>query len=269
MVAASPAVGPGASDAWQRAKDAAARQVRQPGAAAAGGSQVAGRAVGGGGGHAGAARPAAATPSADSYEARNIEKDQLVKNLAKVVAQIKTHMASKKAKGVTLGDDSTDPEIGKLVRQSFCDALVPILNYGFKSFKLFGKHHVWDFLEKLLDDQLEKSNDGSFSVEKQSAKYNLCRAVAIIADIKLMEKNNDMRLRSFVCYGLNVQSLHRWMQVLRQNEVRQHPRRNPQPPPRLKHESKTPLRRNQLASRRRSWPRSSLRRGPTCSRTIV
>ena len=93
------------------------------------------------------------------------------------------------------------------------------MNYGFKSFKLFGKHHFWDFLEKLLDDQLEKSNDGSFSVEKQSAKYNLCRAVAIIADIKLMEKNNDMRLRSFICYGLNVQSLHRWMQVLRQNEV--------------------------------------------------
>ena len=41
----------------------------------------------------------------------------------------------------------------------------------------------------------------------------------IIADIKLMEKNNDMRLRAFICYGLNVQSLHRWMQVLRQNEV--------------------------------------------------
>eukprot|EP01050_Picozoa_sp_SAG11_P006004 SAG11_NODE_449_length_9392_cov_16.435381_5_plen_51_part_00 len=32
---------------------------------------------------------AAGAPSADSYEARNIEKDQLVKNLAKVVAQIK------------------------------------------------------------------------------------------------------------------------------------------------------------------------------------
>merc|ERR1712146_456984 len=74
------------------------------------------------------------------------------------------------------------------------------------SFKLFGKHHFWDFLEKLLDDQLEKSNDGSFSVEKQSAKYNLCRAVAIIADIKLMEKNNDMRLRAFICYGMNVQA---------------------------------------------------------------
>ena len=42
---------------------------------------------------------------------------------------------------------------------------------------------------------------------------NLCRAVAIIADIKLMEKNNDMRLRAFICYGMNVQSLHRWMQV--------------------------------------------------------
>ena len=156
---------------------------------------------------------------AESFEQRNIEKDQLVRNVAAIVAQIKDHMGQSKKKGVQLGDDSTDPEIGKIVRQNFCDALVPVLNYGFKSFKLFGKHHFWDFLEKLLDDQLEKSNDGSFSVEKQSAKYNLCRAVAIIADIKLMEKNNDMRLRAFICYGMNVQSLHRWMQVLRQNDM--------------------------------------------------
>ena len=129
-------------------------------------------------------------------------------------------MTSKKAEGVTLGDDSTDPEIGELARKSLSDALVLIMNYGgFKSSrKLFGKNHFWDFLEKLLDEQLEKKNDGSFSAEKQGAKYNLCRAVAIIADIKLMAKNNDMRLRSFICYGLNVQSLHRWMQVLRQNE---------------------------------------------------
>ena len=148
-----------------------------------------------------------------------MEKDQQIKEMTAVVEQIKAHMTQGKRKGVTLGDDSTDPEVGKLIRQAFCDMLIPILNYGFKSFKLFGKHHFWDFLEKLLDDQLEKSNDGSFSVEKQSAKYNLCRAVAIIADIKLMEKNNDMRLRAFICYGLNVQSLHRWMQVLRQNEV--------------------------------------------------
>eukprot|EP01048_Picozoa_sp_COSAG05_P001424 COSAG05_NODE_48_length_24425_cov_90.438543_15_plen_231_part_00 len=77
------------------------------------------------------------------------------------------------------GDDSTDPEIGKIIRNGFCEALIPVLNYGFKSFKLFGKHHFWDFLEKLLDDQLEKSNDGSFSVEKQSAKYNLVRGLRL------------------------------------------------------------------------------------------
>jgi len=203
-----------ASDAWQRAKSAAARQVAPPSVPAVAGRPVVPQ-------RAPPTRPGAvALPGgAESFEQRNIEKDQLVKNVAQVVAQIKDHMGQPKKKGLTLGDDSTDPEIGKLVRQSFCDALVPVLNYGFKSFKLFGKHHFWDFLEKLLDDQLEKSNDGSFSVEKQSAKYNLCRAVAIIADIKLMEKNNDMRLRAFICYGMNVQSLHRWMQVLRQNEI--------------------------------------------------
>eukprot|EP01043_Picozoa_sp_COSAG02_P010080 COSAG02_NODE_349_length_24073_cov_102.816092_6_plen_1343_part_00 len=213
----APVPGPGqaqASDAWQRAKSAAARQVAPPGVPAVAGRPVVPQ-------RAPPTRPGAvALPGgAESFEQRNIEKDQLVRNVAQVVAQIKDHMAQSKKKGVQLGDDSTDPEIGKIVRQNFCDAVVPVLNYGFKSFKLFGKHHFWDFLEKLLDDQLEKSNDGSFSVEKQSAKYNLCRAVAIIADIKLMEKNNDMRLRAFICYGLNVQSLHRWMQVLRQNDM--------------------------------------------------
>jgi hypothetical protein len=52
------------------------------------------------------------------------------------VSQVKDHMSKAKERGVTLGDDSTDSDIGKIIRQSFCDALVPILNYGFRSFKL-------------------------------------------------------------------------------------------------------------------------------------
>ena len=39
-------------------------------------------------------------------------------------------------------------------------------------------------------------------MEKQSAKYNLCRAIAIIEDIQLMVTNNDMRLQPFICYGM-------------------------------------------------------------------
>ena len=189
-----------ASDAWQRAKTAAQRQVQPPGVPVAGRPVVPQRAPPT---RPGGAPSIAAPGGAESFESRNIEKDQLVKNVSQCVAQVKAHMDQKAKKGksdlllaacslllsrrgnlsacanspqlagppgVTLGDDSTDPEVGKLIRQSFCDALVPVLNYGFKSFKLFGKHHFWDFLEKLLDDQLEKSNDGSFSVEKQSAK---------------------------------------------------------------------------------------------------
>ena len=205
-------------DLWARARQGAGAVAGKPGSKP---------------GAAAAARPSRGLPppggaaaaasggenAAETFEHRNIEKDRMTSQLAAVVQLIQEHMTKSAKSGVTAGDDSTDPQIGPLIRQDFCDKLLPCLNYGFKSFKLFGKHHAWDFLEKLLDDQLEQSNDGSFSVEKQSAKYNLCRAVAIIADIKLMEKNNDMRLRAFVCYGLNVQSLHHWMQVLRQNEV--------------------------------------------------
>jgi hypothetical protein len=42
---------------------------------------------------------------AESFEQRNIEKDQLVKNVAQVVAQVKAHMSQAKKKGVTLGDE--------------------------------------------------------------------------------------------------------------------------------------------------------------------
>jgi hypothetical protein len=154
----------------------------------------------------------------ENTERRIIEQEQLlIHNLSRVVASINTYMSQSKRAGETLGDDRTDLGISKLIRIHLCEALVPLLTYGFKSFKLFGEHHFWDFLEQLLDDQLEKSNDGSFSVEKQSAKYNLCRAVAIIADIKLMEKKNDMRVRAFICYGMNVQSLHRWIRELHVN----------------------------------------------------
>ena len=96
-----------------------------------------------------ARKSAGGAAGAEPFESRNIEKDQLVKNVAQAVAQVTAHMSQKAKRGVTLGDDSTDAEIGKMVRQSLCDALVPVLNYGFKSFKLFGKHHFYDFLEKV------------------------------------------------------------------------------------------------------------------------
>jgi hypothetical protein len=144
-------------DAWQRAKSAAARQVPAPGSHAV---PVPGQAPT----RAAPPRPVAAVvsirrspflwkalaewcqadadtlgcarPAQDSFEARNIEKDDLLKNLQLVVSQVKDHMSKAKERGVTLGDDSTDSDIGKIIRQSFCDALVPILNYGFRSFKL-------------------------------------------------------------------------------------------------------------------------------------
>jgi hypothetical protein len=111
-----------------------------------------------------------------------------------------------------------------------------------------------------------QSSDGSFSVEKQSVKYNLCRAVAIIADIKLMEKNDDMRLRAFICYGLNVQSLHRWIQVLRQNEVRAATRNSNREKSVVPHCAFATLSAavTKLCACR-SWPGSFSRAGASCS----
>ena len=69
-----------------------------------------------------------------------------VAQTGQVVAQVMAHMGQSPN---VERDDSIDPKIGHLIRQTRRDALVPVLNYGFMSFELCGKHHVCDFLEKV------------------------------------------------------------------------------------------------------------------------
>lgn len=70
---------------------------------------------------------------------------------------------------------------------------------------------MWNFLESTLHAHLAENLHAPF--DKQNIKHKMCRAVAIIGDIKLMENDNDMRLRAFVCYGLNTKHMHQWIQV--------------------------------------------------------
>ena len=118
-VMGSPAGGPRATDAWARAKAAAATgSVPPPGSDPRGTRAPPPR--------PGSVPVPGGNPAAD-FETRSIEKEQLLQTVGDVVQQVKDHMSRPRVKGVTLGDDSTDPEIGKVIRNSFCEALIPIL----------------------------------------------------------------------------------------------------------------------------------------------
>lgn len=50
-----------------------------------------------------------------------------------------------------LGDDSQNKEIAVLVRGQLCTALSRVMLHGFKSFKLIGRFHIWDFVQSASD----------------------------------------------------------------------------------------------------------------------
>ena len=52
---------------------------------------------------------------------------------------------------VELGDDAANKEIAVLVRGQLCTALSRVMLHGFKSFKLIGRYHIWDFVQSAAD----------------------------------------------------------------------------------------------------------------------
>ena len=53
-----------------------------------------------------------------------------------------------KARGAgDLGNDHENKDIAVLVRGQLCTALSRVLLHGFKSYKLIGRYHIWDFVQ--------------------------------------------------------------------------------------------------------------------------
>lgn len=50
-----------------------------------------------------------------------------------------------------LGNDAHNKEIAVLVRGQLCTALSRVMLHGFKSFKLIGRYHIWDFVQSAAD----------------------------------------------------------------------------------------------------------------------
>ena len=137
-------------------------------------------------------------------------------NLLKAVEQITAHFAQADAPGATqdlatLGDDQRCKQIAVLVRGQLCTALSRVLLHGFKSFKLIGRWHIWDFVQQSCDaTAARKAGGGKLS----DAEKSLTAAVEEVNSHEGMQNNPNIKFRSFVCCGLNHRHLGEWVRVL-------------------------------------------------------
>ena len=136
--------------------------------------------------------------------------------LLSAVKAIEKHFAQANAAGSTksvetLGSDQKNKEIAVLVRGQLCTALSRVLLHGFKSFKLIGRYHIWDFVQESCEATQRRLGAGSAGGD---AEKTLLAAVVDVNSHEGMANNPNIKFRSFVCCGLNHRLLHEWVRVL-------------------------------------------------------
>ena len=113
-----------------------------------------------------------------------------------------------------LGNDQKNKEIAVLVRGQLCTALSRVLLHGFKSFKLIGRYHIWDFVQHACEATHER-------LKRTGANYSAAERTMTDAVVEVNStgvegpaNNPNIKFRSFVCSGLNNGLLHEWVAVL-------------------------------------------------------
>ena len=131
------------------------------------------------------------------------------------IKQIEKHFGQAEIAGAmitadTLGNDQKNKDIAVLVRGQLCTALSRVLLHGFKSYKLIGRYHIWDFVQDSCEATQKRLEGGTQS----EAEKTLLGAVVEVNSHEGMANNPNIKFRSFVCCGLNHRLLHEWVRVL-------------------------------------------------------
>lgn len=137
--------------------------------------------------------------------------------LEKAIHAIQKHFKSSEVPGATktmveLGDDSQNKEIAVLVRGQLCTALSRVLLHGFKSFKLIGRYHIWDFVQESCEATHKRLGDAK--QKYTDAERTLTNAVIDVNSHEGMANNPNIKFRSFVRCALNAGLLHDWVKLL-------------------------------------------------------
>jgi len=110
---------------------------------------------------------------------------------------------------IELGNDTINRDIARLIRGTLCSAIVSILLSGFKSYRLFGSYHMWDFIVTCAYNLQELSIDAR--VSKLNNMIQLLNSDTRFTD-------NNVKYRSFVCLTLNNKLLHEVFEIFWNNE---------------------------------------------------
>ena len=127
------------------------------------------------------------------------------------------------------GDGCVNSSIIDIVRGSLCPALLAIFENGLKRPMLLGSIcHPWQFIEEAALHEVKKDFDSVFSRLVLCKTYRLDEDGKVLTPEELLFRciqavnishNNahaqmDVKFRSLICFGLNEQVLHLWLEIL-------------------------------------------------------
>ncbi|CAF0727004.1 unnamed protein product [Adineta ricciae] len=128
------------------------------------------------------------------------------------------------------GDDSADENISDLVRGKLATCIKSIFEHGLRKTPLIlgGVCHPWLFIEEAALHAINKDFDSVYARLILCKTYRLdedgriltpeellCRCIrSINYTHNLAHAQMDVKLRSFICVGLNEQVLHLWLETL-------------------------------------------------------
>jgi hypothetical protein len=125
-----------------------------------------------------------------------------------IVNYFMTNSQAVKGDLTILGDESKREEIGILVRQKLCPAIVSVLTPGFKV-GLFSNVHIWHMIEEAAEIKKASAVDvGGIALPS---------AVFVVNQVIEKAKQSvpyDLRFRVFVCHALNENNLGSFMKTI-------------------------------------------------------
>ncbi|TPP56050.1 Small G protein signaling modulator 3, partial [Fasciola gigantica] len=128
------------------------------------------------------------------------------------------------------GDDGVDQRIVQLIRGHFCNALGAVFTHGLKRPRLLGESgcHPWHFIVEAAAKEVERDFNSVYSrlvlcktfrldeegkvLSPEEVLYRAIHTINMSHD--LVSAHMDVKFRSLVCYGLNEQLLHMWLETL-------------------------------------------------------
>ncbi|XP_044184394.1 small G protein signaling modulator 3-like isoform X3 [Acropora millepora] len=129
----------------------------------------------------------------------------------------------------TAGDDAVSETVTDLVRGGLCPALKSIFQHGMRKPSILGGPcHPWLFLEEASQREVDRDFQSVYS------RLVLCKTFRLDEDGKVLSPEEilyravqsinmshdaynsqmDIKFRSLICYGLNEQCLHLWLETL-------------------------------------------------------